>query len=98
MKELERVRESERKLMVERERLAGELQKKDNVIASGSRQVDLMQRAKDDLMREVSDLRKQLVETKGLSNDSKNSQIRMTERLSAYDMTVSDLKEQLTRE
>ncbi len=57
-----------------------------------------MQRSKDELMKEVSDLRKQLAEVKNVSNDSKNSQIRMNEKLNNYDLAIQDLKDQLARE
>lgn len=96
--ELERVRESQRQLTLERERLSSEVKKKDITLSQGNKQIEVIMRQKEELMKENKTLRTQVHELKSVSNEDKNTSIKLNEKINSYEVAMQDLKDMYTRE
>jgi hypothetical protein len=76
---------------VDIERLNAELRRKENLFAAGSRNIDTLNAQKDEQLREIKDLREQIVALKGdLSQDSTVT-LKMQEKLNNNEILIADL-------
>ena len=62
--ELEKVREIERRLIIDKERLSSEVKKNEVLIQNQGKQVEMMVRQKEEMLKEIRDLRNELSKTK----------------------------------
>lgn len=81
--ELERLREGERRLIVEKEKLLAEAAKSQVFLANCSKNVEQLTRTKEELMGEVRELRTELSKNKMQDHDTKSVSIKLNERLNS---------------
>ncbi len=91
--ELENSRTRERNLISDFEKQTTELKKKESLLSNGQRQVEHLNSQKEDLLREIKDLRAQLSSTKSEGQDGFTKSIKLQEKLNNSEIVIADLKD-----
>ncbi|KAM3134438.1 hypothetical protein pb186bvf_013404 [Paramecium bursaria] len=96
--ELEKLRERERKLIIDNERCTNELQRYESQNNQLNKQMEFINKQKEEAMREARDLRSMINQVKSSDHDNKNTSIKLTEKMNSYEIALTDTKELYQRE
>ncbi|EAR82394.1 hypothetical protein TTHERM_01164140 (macronuclear) [Tetrahymena thermophila SB210] len=96
--ELEKTRERERKQIIEIEALQTEVRKMEQLISQGTRQVENLNNQKEEYLKEIKELRKEMLNTKSDKENGFTKSIQLQEKINTQELLVQDLKDSLSKE
>ena len=97
VEQTENLGKKEHQLIKENEKLLLDLQKKESLIANGTKQVEHMTLQKNDLHREIKGLREELSILKLNDNELKTKSIKLQEKVNNYEILIADLRYDLSK-
>jgi hypothetical protein len=83
---------------MEKETMLTELTTKDVHLTTVNKNIEILTRAKEGLLKEVQDLRNELSKSKLVDHDTKNVSIQLNERLHSQHTALEDIRELLLKE
>jgi archaellum component FlaC len=92
------MRENEQSLVIKNEKLQSDLKRMEIVITNGGKQLELVNTQKEELIREIKDLKEHLGTTRNSDHNSKTSTIKLQEKLNSSEILIQDLKTTLQAE
>lgn len=77
--------------------LQGDLKKAENLIIQGTKQVEYLNNQKEEYIRELKELRKELLSTKTDRDNTTHDVIAMKEKIKSYELESREANEQINK-